>query len=116
MKSSDSRKTSDAVEIIDRIVGEDAELRQMIAEERTNAEVAELIREARAEAGLTQKELARRAGTTQSVIARLENPDYRGHSVRMLQRIARALDRTVDLRFVKPAKAHRKRLATDRMQ
>jgi predicted transcriptional regulator len=33
-----------------------------------------LIREARAEAGLTQSELAERAGTTQAAVARLERP------------------------------------------
>jgi transcriptional regulator with XRE-family HTH domain len=33
-----------------------------------------LLREARTQAGLTQAELARRAGTTQSVVARMEAP------------------------------------------
>jgi predicted transcriptional regulator len=35
---------------------------------------ATLLRQARLDAGLTQAELARRAGTTQSVIARMETP------------------------------------------
>lgn len=43
--------------------------------------------------GLTQKQLAERVGTTQSVIARLEDADYSGHSLFMLQRIASVLDR-----------------------
>ncbi len=39
-------------------------------------------------------------GTTQSVIARLESADYSGHSLKMLHRIARALDLRLELRFV----------------
>jgi len=43
----------------------------------------QLIREARKRAGLTQAELARRVGTTQSVIARLE----RGATAPSLERV-----------------------------
>jgi predicted transcriptional regulator len=49
---------------------------------------------------LTQTELARLVGTTQSVIARLEDADYQGHSLSMLSRVARALNKRVDIRFV----------------
>ncbi|MGH9816099.1 MAG: helix-turn-helix domain-containing protein [Candidatus Acidiferrales bacterium] len=41
-------------------------------------------------AKLTQQELAERAGTTQSVIARLEDAEYTGHSIKMPERIASA--------------------------
>ena len=40
-------------------------------------------------AGLTQTELAKKVGTTQSVIARLEDSEYTGHSLTMLARVAR---------------------------
>ena len=39
-------------------------------------------------------------GTTASVICRLEDADYEGHSMAMLNRIAGALDRRVEIRFV----------------
>lgn len=94
-------RTSSAVEIIARVVGDDDELRRMIAEESLNARVARLIREARTEAGLTQRDLAQRIGTTQSAIARLECADYEGHSLAMLQRIAAALHLEIDVRFVR---------------
>ena len=42
----------------------------------------------REDAGLTQAELAKKVGTTQSVIARLEDAEYAGHSLRMLKRVA----------------------------
>lgn len=48
-------------------------------------------------AGLSQKELAERVGTTQSVISRLEDADYGGHSLSMLQRIAEALGLRLDV-------------------
>jgi glycine/serine hydroxymethyltransferase len=56
------------------------------------AEVAQLIHDLRTQAGLSQKELADAIGTTQSVISRLEDADYSGHSLTMLNRIAGALN------------------------
>ena len=53
-------------------------------------DLALLVREMREDAGLTQSELARKVGTTQSVIARLEDAEYTGHSLTMLERIATA--------------------------
>jgi len=53
-------------------------------------DLALLVREMREEAGLTQASLADRIGTTQSVIARLEDAEYMGHSLVMLERIAAA--------------------------
>jgi ribosome-binding protein aMBF1 (putative translation factor) len=53
-------------------------------------DMAMLVREMREDAGLTQAQLARKAGTTQSVIARLEDAEYTGHSLSMLERIAGA--------------------------
>ena len=97
-------KTKDALRILGRMIGDDAELRELVAQETVNAQVARLIYDARARAGLTQKQLAELVGTTQSVIARLEDADYRGHSLSMLQRIASALEHRVDVRFV-PLKA-----------
>ena len=85
-------RSRNALEIIDRAVGEDHELRQMIAEENANAAVAQMIYEARKAAGLTQKQLAELVGSQQSVIARLEDANYEGHSLSMLNRIASALN------------------------
>ena len=49
----------------------------------------------RKEAGLSQKELARRVGTSQQQISRLESPSYEGHSLSMLRRVAEVLGATV---------------------
>ena len=85
------KPTSDALEILGAMIGDDAELRALIEEERVNAQVAREIYDLRITRGLTQKQLAERVGTTQSVIARLEDADYERRSLRMLRRIADAL-------------------------
>lgn len=48
---------------------------------------------------MSQAELARKVGTTQSVISRLEDADYDSHSLTMLNRIAAALKPWVEIRF-----------------
>jgi ribosome-binding protein aMBF1 (putative translation factor) len=94
-------KTRNALKILDRMIGDDAGLRKMVATETVNAQVARMIHDARTAAGLTQQELADRIGTKQPVIARLEDGDYEGHSLTMLQRIAAALDKRLELKLVR---------------
>jgi ribosome-binding protein aMBF1 (putative translation factor) len=74
---------------------------------RVNAAVAQLIYGATNKAGLSQAEMAKRVGTKQSVISRLEDADYEGHSLTMLQRIAAALGQCVEIRFLAPEKVVR---------
>jgi len=103
MKKTEVKKkdrTSDAIEILDRMMGADPEMHRLVQEARVNAEVAQLIFDVRTKAKLTQKQLAELIGTTQSVIARLEDADYEGHSLSMLQRIASALHKRLEIRFV----------------
>lgn len=95
-----SRKTASALSILADVTGDDAALRKLIAQATINAQVAEMLLDARTNAGLTQAELAELVGTKQPVIARLENADYEGHSLSMLQRIAEALERRLELRMV----------------
>jgi ribosome-binding protein aMBF1 (putative translation factor) len=46
----------------------------------------------RKQAGLSQKDLAHELKTSQQQISRLESPEYEGHSLSMLRRVADALD------------------------
>jgi transcriptional regulator with XRE-family HTH domain len=71
-----------------------------VEQEQANLDVAREIYELRIKAKLSQAELARKVGTTQSVISRLEDADYDGHSLAMLRRIAAALEKRVGIRFV----------------
>jgi len=92
-------KKSDAVQILDRQMGQGPAIRRLLEEARINAVVAQLIYNARTRAGLTQEALAKLVGTKQPVIARLEDADYEGHSLSMLQRIAGALDQRIEIGF-----------------
>jgi len=58
-------------------------------------EVALKLASLRKASGLSQKELAKRVGTSQQQISRLESPSYEGHSLSMLRRIAEVLEATV---------------------
>lgn len=93
-------KSKHAVKILDRLTGEDGSLRELIAEDRLNFQVAQMIHDKRVAAGLTQAELAKLLGTTQSVVARLEGADYEGHSLSMLHRIAQALQGRLEVKIV----------------
>jgi ribosome-binding protein aMBF1 (putative translation factor) len=96
-----SAPTTDAVEILHRRYYQNRPRRlRQLEEARANEEIARKIHELRMDAGLTQKELATLVGTTASVICRLEDADYEGHSLAMLRRIAAALDRRVEIRFL----------------
>jgi ribosome-binding protein aMBF1 (putative translation factor) len=93
-------KTNDALEIIRGSIECDPELAEMVKESSVNAQVSLIIYDVRKQAGLTQKQLADLIGTTQSVIARLEDADYEGHSLSMLARIAAALDRKLKIEML----------------
>jgi transcriptional regulator with XRE-family HTH domain len=54
-------------------------------------DVALQIAALRQRAGLSQRELAKRVKTSQQQISRLESPQYEGHSLSMLRRVAREL-------------------------
>jgi ribosome-binding protein aMBF1 (putative translation factor) len=101
-------KTADANRILDHDMGHDPELRRMIAEATLNAHVAQLIYDARTAAGLTQKQLADRIHSTQPVISQLEDADYQGHSLSMLQRISTALHQRLEIAFIPDKKAARR--------
>ena len=95
------KPTTDAVEILRRryYTGRPGRLAGL-KEERANSKIARKVSALRSKAGLTQHELAKLVGTTASVICRLEDAEYEGHSLSMLRRIAVALGKRVEIRFV----------------
>ncbi len=73
------------------------------AETRAEAEhdlaLGQLIYDLRTEAGFSQRELAERMGTTQSVISRLEEGGGARNRIDTLARVATALDRHLIVSF-----------------
>ena len=67
------------------------------------------VLKARADAGLTQAEVAERIGTTQSAVARLESaaPKH-SPSIATLQKYAKALGYRVEVRLVKERRLNRR--------
>src|SRR5437764_15253902 len=95
------KPTTDAADVLHcRYFGGKPAMLGLLEEERANAEVARKLVALRTQAGLTQRGLAKLVGTTASVICRLEDADYEGHSLAMLRRIAAALRKRVEIRFV----------------
>lgn len=87
-------------QLYERFIEGDAEQEAAYEEHLINAEIARKLYDLREKAGLSQRELAKLVGTSASVICRLEDADYEGHSLLMLRRIAAALDKRVEIRFV----------------
>jgi len=58
-------------------------------------DVALKLASLRKASGLSQKELAKRVGTSQQQISRLESPSYAGHSLSMLRRVVEVLGATI---------------------
>lgn len=75
------------------------ELAKAVEEEAFNADIAQQVYDMRTQANLTQKELADLVGTKQSVISRIEDSDYSGHSLGLLRRIAFALNKSLKVDF-----------------
>ena len=74
-------------------------------------DVALQISTLREQAGLSQKDLAKQLGTSQQQISRLESPDYEGHSLGMLRRVAEALQARVRVVFEHEEKRNGTRVA-----
>jgi ribosome-binding protein aMBF1 (putative translation factor) len=88
-------------EFVERRGRESATYRKTFARTLHQIDLAVLVREMRGSAELTQTELAKKVGTTQSVIARLENAEYAGHSLTMLERVATVCGVALKLRAEK---------------
>jgi DNA-binding XRE family transcriptional regulator len=102
------KPTRDGIEILHRRFYEGRPERIAELEEaRATAAIARRVFDLREGAGLSRRELARVAGTSEMDIRRLEEDDYDGESLEMLRKIAHALNQRVDIRLL-PVRRKRK--------
>lgn len=77
----------------------DAKFRAEYEKSNPCTQVAMAIHKIRVEQGLSQTALAKKLGTTQSVISRIESLDYEGLSLSTLTKVAHALGKRVIIQF-----------------
>lgn len=105
-----SRKQSeaprnDADAVFDRLFGDTEGWDARVAAATNSILLAEQIYALRERHGLSQRALAKLINSSQSAIARMEDAQYTGHSISVLNRIAAAVGEQVIVRFMPPADA-----------
>jgi DNA-binding XRE family transcriptional regulator len=96
-----SRGTTDGLEILYARFVKTPRLKRLREEERQRVALGDLIRELREAKHLTQAQLARKVGTTQSAIARIEDANYTGQKLGTIARVAAALGHQVEVHLVR---------------
>ncbi len=95
------KTTTDALQIMHKRYFEGNPKRlASLTRTRLDDTVGRKIYALRMQAELSQRDLAKLVGTTASVICRLEDADYKGHSLAMLHRIAGVLNQRLEISFV----------------
>lgn len=89
-------------DVLRRQLAEDPDLAERVLEEWFNSNIAQIVYDARGETGLTQQQLADRCGVDVTIISDIEDADYDGHTLSLLNRIAEALGRVVRVEFAAP--------------
>jgi len=78
---------------------EDKDFKKFYEEEGRRLALGYKIAKLRQKLGLTQKDLAEEIHTSQATIARLEDGDYLGYSLRTLEKIALATGSHLEVQF-----------------
>lgn len=98
---SKKQTTTDAVEILHRLYFKDnPKMMAMLEEERIKLDIAQQVYDLRESTGGSQAEFAKHVGVETHVIEDLEESDYEGDAFVMLNRIAKAVGRQVEVRIV----------------
>ena len=97
----EKKMSSDAFQwAYDKYIANDPKEVALYEEERIKADIAQTVYDLRNQEGFSRKQLADMVGADESVIEDIEEADYEGDFLAMASRIANALHRRVEVRFV----------------
>lgn len=94
------KKTDDAIAMINNLIAQDSQMQEMIEESYINAEIGQLIYDTRIKEQVTAKELADRIGIQESVILDLEEGDYEGNALIILEKVAKVFYQKIQVQSV----------------
>lgn len=82
-------------------LAKDQTIKAFYDEEKTKSDIARMIRTAREKADLSQRDLARKAGTTQAVVSRIESgTDIRMPSLTLIYRLLKASEAKLEIKCI----------------
>ncbi len=94
------RQKDDLDKLTEELFEQDPSLQEEFVRAEQAWDIAFQIRDLREQAGLTQKQLAELVGTKQSNIARIEDADYTGYTLKTLEKVTKALRARLEVRIV----------------
>lgn len=95
-----NRPKDDLDRTLEKILKDDPSFQKELDKAERAWDIAFQIISLREKRGLTQNQLAKLVGTSQSNIARVENAEYRAYSLKTLEKIAKALKAKVNIMFI----------------
>jgi DNA-binding XRE family transcriptional regulator len=93
-------KEDNALIIIDNLIGDDQSIRDLIAQSSLKMQIGQLIYDQRSELGFNSEEFAELVGISSDIINDLEEGDYQGDYLFLLQKISRALKKNIQVSFL----------------
>ena len=100
------RQKDDLDRLTEKLLEQDPSLQEEFVRAEQAWDIAFQIRDLREQAGLTQKQLAELVSTKQSNIARIEDANYTGYTLKTLEKVTKALRARLEVRIVPETNSH----------
>lgn len=94
------RKKDDLDRLTEKLIKQDPSIVEEFKKADQAWNIAFQMYGLRKKAGLTQTQLAKLVGTKQSNIARIEDADYTGYTLKTLEKVAKALKARLEIKII----------------